>query len=154
MDKKVGLNNVQRRMLDEIYTEQFDKVSSTILNRRREGYQALSRKVLKEEADKAPLKTALVKFAEAYKAAKHIEDYLSDNGLRLDNRIYEVELEVSTYSGNTHPKLLKHSEETREIEIDLAKKKKEIRARIYGMDTTYEEVEKEISKEIASIKTH
>ena len=154
MEKKTGLNNVQRKMLDEIYTEQFDKVTAPILQKRAEGLAKLKNEVLAEEAGKAPLKTAFAKINAAREAYESVEKYLQEQGLKFSAYRYRDRegLEFNTYSGIRHPKIAKYEDATREIEVKLANKKKEIRARIYGMDTTYEEVEKEISKEIASFK--
>ena len=57
-----------------------------------------------------------------------------------------------SYDCVDYPAIRKFKEETYKIETKLAERKKEIRARIYGMDTTYEAVEKEIEKYISDIK--
>lgn len=139
-------------MLDEIYCEQFEKAVRPILLKRKEGYEALKVKVLKSELSKSPMKDVMKKLGDAYKAVKDVKDYMEENGLRLNNSLYEQELTIDSYRYLPNPTLSKYNDETNEIEQSLAKKKKEIRARIYGMDTTFEEVEREISKEIASIR--
>lgn len=152
MEKKTGLNNVQRKMLDEIYSEQFEKKKGAILGKREVEYKILADKVLAEEAKKAPLKEMLTAISVAFKLTEKNSEYMKLHGLNLDNRVYENKLEINTYGSYNHPSLEKHKVETRRIDQELAEKKKEMRARIYGMDTTYTEVEKEIGRLIAGIK--
>lgn len=156
MNKKEGLSSVQRKMLDEIYTEQFETITEPILRKREVGLDALRTEVLRDEAKKEPMKEVLAACIFAHKAIKKAEKYMEDNGLSLDHGFGRDEVELrldNSYRTVTHPRIAEYEEETSNIKISLAKKKKEIRARIYGMDTTYEEVEREIKKEIESIKS-
>lgn len=152
MKEKVGLNNVQRKMLDEIYTEQFDKIAGGILSLRTQEYEKLKLTVLRDERKKEPVKSILEHLESAEKLVEKHKNYFDDNGLRFDNTIHKNDVTISRYDSILHPKLKAYSDKTREIEIDLAKKRKEIRARVYGLNTTYAEVEKEVSAFIADLK--
>lgn len=153
MTPKKDLNNVQRKMLDEIYTEQFDKIEHGILKLRVQEYEKLKDKVLETESKKEPLKTMLTHMEAGYKLWKKHEDDLRKMGIRFCDRPDEPKLRIDYYNEDyTHPLLQAHKEKTHEIELDLAQKRKEIRARVYGMATTYEEVNKEVSEYISTIK--
>lgn len=156
MEAKKDLNNTQRKMLDEIYTEQFKKKEQKILQDRQDGYRKLQAKVLKDETKSKNIKAILdaaEKFTALYK--KHSGE-LEEKGLKIDNMPYRDEafsLKLADrYDNNTHPTLLAYKEETYAIEENLAKVKKEMRAKIYGLNTTYEEVDKEIGEILKGIK--
>lgn len=153
MEKKVGLNNTQRKMLDEVYMEQFDKIERASKEKRTREREVLSNKVLAYEL-KTPLMKILMKsIGDAYTAFKKSEKYMKDNGLSLENNPHESELRIGRgWNSLVHPDMRKFDDETSRIEEDFAKSRKEIRARIYGMETTYAEVEGEIAKYIANIK--
>lgn len=155
MEAKKDLNNQQRKMLDEIYTEQFKKKEQRILEDRREGYQDLHKKVLKKERSSKNVKAvmdAATKFREL--VLKHKEEF-DEKGLTIDHyyRDDKFDLKISdSYRSQTHPDLKAYQEETYVIEENLAKVKKEMRARIYGLNTTYEEVDKEIAEILKGLK--
>lgn len=155
MEKKINLNNVQRKMLDEIYMEQFDTLARPILQERQDGLERLKTEVLKSELEKNPMKSVMEKIRVAEMAVKAAGEYMQKNGLKIEDQNYRSKeriLELNTYNGIRHPKILRYEEETHKIEAKLAKKKKEIRARVYGLDATYEQVEKEVSRELAEFK--
>lgn len=138
-------------MLDEIYTEQFDKHVEPIFKARQEEQALLRLKVVESESRTPKVKDAIDKIIAAKEAFDGIEKYLERRGMRLSSEPRVAWLEINGYGDVRHPALQAHVEETRKIEVDLAKKKKEIRARVYGMDTTYAEVEREVARELASI---
>ena len=138
-------------MLDEIYTDQFDKIASGILHERANGHSKLKIQVLKDERLKEPAKSILKHLQSACELMEKNKDYFQENGLRLENSLYKNDLSMNSYDGK-HPKLYAYEQKTHEIEVELAKKRKEIRARVYGLNTTYEEVEKEVSAYIARLK--
>lgn len=152
MEKKQGLSNVQRKMLDEIYTEQFDTLAKPIIYERREGRERIVAEIVKQELKTGPLKDVFDKMQAAYSAYEKAKPYLEKNGLKFYDKPDKPRLEIANgYSSIRHPKLKKYDDESTKIETRLATKKKEIRARVYGLDATYEEVEREIAKEIAGI---
>lgn len=152
MQPKKDLNNVQRKMLDQIYTEQFGKKEQAILATRAKEYDALQIKVLKKESLTPNLKKMLKCGEEYYKLLESNKSYLNENGLYVNDTVSKKpELTLShSYSYNSsynkHPQLTAHTEETQRISIMLGEKKKEMRARIYGSSVSYDEVEKEITE--------
>lgn len=153
MEKKTDLNNTQRKMLDEVYMQHFDVVVHNIRDKRKSEYEKLKQSVKKEFMKKYAAKISAYEKAAA-ELWKLDEAMREDGGIRLfrysSDKPSKVEVEISC-SGDI-PTLEKYETETRKIEEELSRKKKEIRARIYGMDMTYEQVESEISRELASIK--
>lgn len=152
MKVKTNLNNVQRKMLDEIYSKQFDELARPIMEERQRGLDKLTRKVLRDEQKKDPVKKVLKAWKEAVKLSKQYQTYFEDRGLSLSNSTYsEYELSFKRYSNHEHPEILKYQAETDRIHAELVNRKKEIRARIFGMETTFEDVDAEIKKYIADI---
>jgi hypothetical protein len=152
METKTNLNNVQRKMLDEVYTAHFQTLAQNILQERNTEYKKLCEKVKEIETKKHKVK--LDAYLKVCKSMCDLDESLRKEGLRVfrysSSKPEQIEIEVN--EAYKYPLLAKHKDETRKIEEELSRKKKEIRARIYGMDMTYEQVEKEIAKEIASIK--
>ncbi len=147
METKTGLNNTQRKMLDDVYMEQYRKIEQSVLDKRKAEIKVLYSAVIKKEKSKEPLKTAFKKIQEGIEAYRSIKAYLADNGMRLDSSLpTETELEIyNGYSSNApHPDVVEFDRKTEEIKQKLYEKRKEIRARIYGLSSTYEEVDAEI----------
>lgn len=158
MEAKKDLNNTQRKMLDEIYTEQFKKKERKILDDRQIGLRKVREKVLKDEAKSKNIKAILDAGNTFTKlVAKHTEE-LKAKGLKISNLPYrdegkfELELKDRYNDDIEHPDIVAYKEETWVIEENLAKVKKEMRAKIYGLNTTYEEVDKEIGEILKGIK--
>ena len=151
MKPKEGLTAVQRKMLDEIYMEQFEKKADEILHPRKVEFEKLKNEVIDFEYSKGPLKEMIKALEKGYELMEQHKTYFKDNNITLDNYAHKPKLKFG-YGYVSHPKLVAHEKKTREIEMDLATKKKEIRARIYGMSTSYDEVEKEISQFLSDIK--
>lgn len=159
MEVQKNLNNIQRKMLDGIYTEEFNTISNAILNKRKEAYEKLKSEIIKEESAKEPVKTLLKKAAEAKQAFAKAVPYMKERGLKLESHYdykdwgkLEIKGANSWSDSSVHPKLVEFRAETQRIELELAKKKKEIRAKIHGLNTTYEVVEREIKEELKSLK--
>lgn len=156
MEAKKNLNNTQRKMLDEIYTSQFKKKEQVILKRRDEGMGVLQRAVLKKALTNkqlSPMINSLRKFRELYKTNK---EYMDENGFHLTQMydIGNVKLEVNykKYGELGNPELNAYHDETERIRDELETKRREMRARIYGLNVTYEEADKEIYALLESIK--
>jgi hypothetical protein len=157
MQPKSGLNNTQRKMLDEIYMEQFKKKERAIKQKREEGLSLLKEKIIKEESkskDAKPILEAAKKLAQLVETHKDTmrERGVTVKGIRLDGNI-EVDIHTHSYSTYiVHPKIEAYKEDTLNLELELAQKKKEIRALIYGLAATYEEADKEIAEVLKGIK--
>jgi type II secretory ATPase GspE/PulE/Tfp pilus assembly ATPase PilB-like protein len=157
MDPKKNLNNVQRKMLDEVYMEHFDSIYDRIMDKRKDEFNKLEDSLLivarkKYAKEIAELNKVVGKMA-------NLSDKIYEESgfqIKADNR-YRDELEKGEFvikfrNESRHPKLAAHKDETSKIHVELMRKKKEIRARIYGLDMTYETIEAEIEKEIKDIK--
>lgn len=143
-------------MLDEVYTDQYQKMSSAILDKRSRERKILSQKILNQERKNKDVGNLIEAIEKAQALYKKAVPYLESRGLRI-REVQDVDFEFNTSYRNdiTHPELMHFDDKTNEIEQKLAEKRKEIRARIYGMDTTYSEVEREVSaylSDVANIK--
>lgn len=155
MEPKKDLNNTQRKMLDEVYMEHFDAVAKRILNKRKDEYQKLEEELLKG-AQKKYSKEISDFNKMCIKMTELSRKIYEESGFEIQADGYRSEIKynfvIKFRSESRHPKLQAHEEETDKIRLSLAQKKKEIRSRIYGLDMTYETIDSEIKKEIASLK--
>jgi len=155
MKPKKELNAQQRKMLDEVYMHQFDTIARKQSDQRMEDRKKLEYETVKKELAKEPLKTLLKKLNDAFESQERNAEYLKEHGLKVDSKLYKPEIKTTRRSSYDdvlpHPVMEKFDKETREIEIDLSNKRKEIRARIYGLSTTFEEVDAEIKNYINGI---
>jgi len=150
MEVKKNLNGMQRKMLDEIYTEQFKKREKTILDERERGKSILTDKLLKEFAKDKEVKAYLEAGKKFFELAQKLKPKFDKNGVSTSDYITKVPA-LSVYCGyrndyKVFPELNIYSEETIRIEGVLAEKKREMRAKIYGVEASYEEVDKEIKE--------
>lgn len=150
MEAKKDLNNTQRKMLDQIYSEEFEKKAQAILSKRQRDFEALKVKVLGKEKVSKDIKELIAVGKKYYDLLNACKDEMTTKGLNLSNSIREVPtLSISDYryGDNTiHPELQAHKDETATISMQIAEKKKEMRASIYGMATSYTEVSEEVTK--------
>lgn len=151
MEVKKNLNNVQRKMLDQIYTEQFEKRAKLITQERADGLQKLTAKCLKTFLSDKEVKKMMEAGKQFYEMSRKLESKMDESGVYLNNSISkEPSLSVrSRYYGdsrNEFPEVEAYQAKTREIELSLGEKKKEMRAKIYGVAASYEEVDQEIKE--------
>lgn len=156
MEVKKNLNNVQRKMLDTIYLEQFEKREKVIKDERQAGLDKLNEKCLKSfKADKE-----VKKMLEAGKVYFELQEKLTPKmdaqGVSLTQRMSKTpNLEVRSrfygYERKEFPEVTAYQEETTRIMLRLSEKKKEMRAMIYGVAASYEEVDKEIKELLKDI---
>lgn len=148
MDTKKNLNNVQRKMLDEIYREQFDKKANLIRQERQAGYAKLQAQLLAKEAQNGDVKEMLLHAEAFYLMYEKLKPQLAAKGVSVDctlNRVPQLIVDRWGDKGK-YPELEEYQAETNRIEVDLGEKKKLMRAKIYGVAASYEEVDKEISE--------
>ena len=156
METKKNLNNTQRKMLDEIYTEQFKKISDGIIEKLKQEENGLKEKIRNDEYKNKLISDFILSNKETKKKYLKMSVYLKENGMSINNiyldREYQCEhnIVLSTY-GNVHPRLRKFRDKREKMEIELAQKKKEIRGRIYGMSLSYDEIDSEISKYLKNL---
>lgn len=157
MEVKKNLNNVQRKMLDQIYSEQFEFKRKSIMDAREAGLKELAKEVQKEVS----AQPEVAAFLKAYKALqeqfKAIKPTLETEGVQISGRFDANEPEVSepsTYVYASRPensKVAAYNDRTQEISRELNEKKQIIRSAIYGMETDYESVKAEIEAVLSTI---
>ena len=155
MEVKKNLNNVQRKMLDEIYTEQFTKRERAIRDERETGLKKLQVKLLANLSKDKEVKKMLEAGKAFYQAQEKLRSTLGSQNVALTYTLSgEPNLQVSYRYGGVgqdFPEVEEYNTRTREIELNLAEKKKEMRAKIYGVSASYEEVDKEIKELLKDI---
>lgn len=145
-------------MLDEIYTEQFKAKERLILVKREEGLSQLKIRVTRKELKSKDVKSIIDAAKKLKKLMEDNQETLDNRGIKIEGFSFNNELKLSLSSGHyynnyrKHPEIEAYEEETERINVELAQKKKEIRARIYGLAISYEEADKEISKILKEVK--
>lgn len=143
MEPKTALNNTQRKMLDTIFTERINKKVRLHDARRRDERE----KLVKAELEKANKDKDVKEYQKLHKQLKDLEKTLANKGIKLNTKYdgsIEVSLGSSSYGNNAPLAVEAFDEETRRIEEKIVEATTEVRARIYGMDTSYEEVDQEL----------
>jgi hypothetical protein len=154
MEVKKNLNNVQRKMLDEIYMEQFKKRESIILNDRAIGLKKLTQELLKGLLKDKEIKKMMEAGQTFYELELKLRGQLKELNVEVSGRIHtEPELQINRYSGaiNEFKEVVDYNKETQRITLVLSEKKKEMRAKIYGVAASYEEVDQEIKELLQGI---
>lgn len=156
METKKNLNTIQRKMLDEIYKEQFEKRERVIKQQREDGLADLKKKLLKKVATEKDVKKMLEAGKTFYQMKEQLASTLSEKGISVDGYLSkEPKLEMNgryySSSAGEMEELTAYRDETTRIEMILAEKKREMRAKIYGVAASYEEVDKDISELLKSV---
>lgn len=150
MEVKKNLNNVQRKMLDEIYTEQFKKRERQIIDERNQGFGPVVEKALKEFAKDKDVKNMLEAGKKFYELQTKLDDKLRKSGVGVEYTLSGVPRLKNGYRYSNEyeslPAIQEYKNETARIEQRLAELKREMRAKIYGVSATYEEVDSEIKE--------
>lgn len=142
MEPKTNLNNTQRKMLDTIFQERIKKKVNLYRERRSEERKKLER----QEFEKAKKSKEVKEIEKLYKQFKTLKSELKNKGIKISTK-YDGSLEVSLggrYDDTAPFSLEVFDAETRKVDEKINEAETEIRARIYGMDTSYEEVDKEL----------
>jgi len=153
MEVKKNLNNTQRKMLDQIYVEQFDKRARMIRESRRAGREKLMVQLLAKESEDEKIQEMLDAGRKFYLLYEELKPKLAVNGVSVDNNLNKIpKLYINQYSrANKYVDLQDYDDETDKIELSLSEKKKEMRAKIYGVAASYEDVDKEIKELLKDI---
>lgn len=153
MQPKKNLNGIQRKMLDEIYSEEFKKKSEVILEARRVEYAKLQASLLAKESKSRDVKAMLDAGMKFYELSQKLKPELAAKGVYVENYTSGVpRLSVNSYRADgKYPELEAHQNETYKVESALASKKREMRAKIYGVDASYEVVDAEIKELLKDI---
>ena len=142
MEPKTSLNNTQRKMLDTIFSERIQKKVSAY----REKRQQERAKLTKQELEKAEKSKEVKELIKIYKDMKAREKALKDKGIKVSTS-YDGSIKVELggrYDDNLPFALEAFDAETRKVDEKINESTTEVRARIYGMDTSYEQVDKEL----------
>lgn len=153
MEKITSLNNTQRKMLDDAYMDEFDKIKKIKLDDRKFEETKNINLILKKENKDKKITKFLNNYNSLVEQYKKTKTELSEKGLRIDNisnYSNEAKLVFDSY-GNQHPEVRKEKDKTFNLELELEKKRREIRAKIYGMDMSYEDIKKDIDDCLKSI---
>jgi len=153
MEVKKNLNNVQRKMLDEIYTEQFQKRANLITVDREAGRRLLQTQLLTKEASNKKVKEMLEAGKKFFLLEQELRTELAANGVAVNPTLSrQPELSINQYrSDGQYKELEDYQKATNAIELALSEKKKEMRAKIYGVAASYEDVDAEIKELLKDI---
>lgn len=156
MEVKRNLNNIQRKMLDEIYTEQFEKRQKIIKDEREAGLNALKEKCLKSFKTNKEVKKMLEAGKVYFELQEKLTPEMDLKGICLTQRANKMpSLEVrNRYYGHDRkefPEVTEYEAESTRIDLRLSEKKREMRAKIYGVSASYEEVDEEIKELLKDI---
>lgn len=157
MEVKKNLNNQQRKILDSVYTEQFDKVQQAMRDERAKGLAKVQTEVIKRLLKDKDVKKMMDAAATMHQLHRKLQKKLDGEGVYVDNMpSNETYLKFGRryYFADcgTAPEVEEYEKKTREIELQFAEKKKEMRAKIWGASVTYEEAEAEIKELLKDIK--
>lgn len=155
MEAKKNLNNQQRKMLDEIYTEQFNIKEQAILDGRAVEYEDLKKSILEREANRRSTKAVIQAGKKFFELLEGYKEELDSRGFNIYQNygVREIALRLNErYSATLNSELVAHQERTQAIRIELAQKKQIIRSAIYGTAISFDEVKAEIEAVLADIK--
>ena len=129
-------------MLDTIFSERIQKKVQAYRERR-----SLERaKLAKSELEKAEKSKEVKEFIRLRKDFKAREKALKEKGIKISTGYDDsVKVELAGRYDNNLPFALEAFDaETRKTDEKINESTTEVRARIYGMDTSYEQVDKEL----------
>lgn len=158
MEAKKNLNNIQRKILDEIYTEQFDKREKFILDNREQELGKLQEKNLKVFAADKEIKKMVGAGELYFEMVRKLREKMESKNVTIGETLSTCpKLGVKTYfygrsEDKDFPEVARHKKETRAIALTLGEKRKEMRAKIYGVSASYEEVDAEIKEILKDVK--
>lgn len=147
MEQKKNLNNTQRKMLDDLYLSRFNAKRRAVLDERANQSKKLEAAIVVKEAKKY---RELIRIGSKYfQLCKELRLQLENDGLELQSCLSsEPCLRLSSYRGQ-HPDMVEFRKATAVIEESFADKAALLRARIYGVDTSYTEIEADIEKALS-----
>lgn len=162
--KEKNLNNVQRKMLDKIYSDVMDEKTRDYNNLRSDKRKELVKSLTDSVNQK--YKAKLKKLFDAMNIVGSLTAVLNEEGYTLKAKrpdggeFYGSYIEDLVKSGNTPffkvdsnkiPELKAFDEATKESQAKMVDLKNEIRADIYGLQITYSEIRAELDKKIEAL---
>lgn len=155
MEVKKNLNQEQRKLLDKMYTEAFDKREKVIMDEREAGLKKVADKCLKEFASLKDVKKMMDASKEFYTLFKKLEKTMDESGVTISGSVYDHELSIRNryygYDRKEFPAVQAYQDETTKLKMQLLEKRTEMRAKIIGINATYEEVETDIKELLKSL---
>lgn len=157
MESKKDLNNTQRKVLEEIYCQQVTTIINDYKRNRsveRERFVEDTLDKIKKTSKGKAVQSAIDKLGTAVEEAKQFfkEQGVSQYTFRNIGDL-QIKLEDSyRYNDIKNADVRAFDEETVFTEERYDKVRQEVRAKIWGMDTTYAEIESEVKSVLASIK--
>lgn len=148
MEVKKDLNNTQRKVLEEIYVNKVVRVKQDYEQKRRKDREALC-----DEVFRAFLKTPAGKAIK--KAIDNIQSVIENNKEAINresvcisglNRAFDVNLsiEFAPYSSRLHPVVKAFDQETNKRVLLFENVRDEVRAKVWGVNTSYQDIENEV----------
>ena len=156
MEAKKDLNNTQRKVLEEIYCEQVTVMLKDYKKSRsaeREKFVVSVIDNIKKTKKGKAVQAAIEKLKNAVEDA---EQFFKEQGVNSytfrDVSGLEIKLDSSyRYDETKNPDIRAFDEETAFTEERYDKVRQEVRAKIWGMNTTYAEIEKEVKSVLESL---
>lgn len=153
MESKQNLNNTQRAMLDKIYTAELTDRANVIIKKRSIERPSIVEKALKAFSTTGDNAKLLKKTTEAYTLFQEMKNSLKEQGIYLTSGVdHEPKFGVLSYADDKPPLLKEFDDETVAIQGKLRRAQLEVRARIYGMTTTYEEVRQDLDNYLRELE--
>lgn len=153
------LNTIQRKMLDKIYTGEMDTKISEYRQLRQGKRDALVKSITTKENTKH--KVILKKATALAKQLGKLDKKLKESGFTLGQNLSGIDFTIR-YAGYGYPtynsqkaknsQIAKFDEETSISQAKLNDLKNEIRADIYGLPLTYNQIRAELDKKIKTLK--
>lgn len=141
MEPKVGLNNTQRKMLDTICTQGIEKRAKAYQRKRDDERKEL----VESEQKKIQESKEFKEFAKLYDLIKKKEQDYKSKGFYITREDDKLKIKMNSYSYDGYPLAIQvFDKETRDTYDKIEERTIEVRSRIYGMDTSYDEVNKEL----------
>ena len=165
MEAKKGLNNTQRKILEEIYVDKLKSDLKAVKSKRQSERDAFIKSVIDEELKAASVKRVKKALDNLVTTLEKDGWYLEERGIKvnglpgyrddgdLSRRAAKIQLELhSSYGERDNPMIQDYDEETLMVQARYEAANREIRAKIWGLDTSYEEIEKEVQAVLNGIK--
>ena len=148
MEVKKDLNNTQRKILEEIYIDRVIKAKRDYEQKRVKDRKILCDNLLKNFL-KTPSGKAIQKALNSLQLAiKNADEEIEKNKLerRGLNTAFDVKMVLRSmpYDYDIHPDIKEFDLETNRRAEILNDIRNEVRAKVWGMDTSYQDIENEV----------
>lgn len=158
MEVKKDLNNTQRKILEEIYINRVIKARKDYEQRRRTAREALCEDLLeaflKTKKGKS-IQKGIENLQVAIKnASKEIEEARVETPGLMNIFEAKIEIRSSPYDRDKNPGIREFDRETDRCIQMFDDARDEVRAKVWGMDTSYQDIENEVEALIGGISEY